>query len=308
VTTQVYWLCDPWRAPRIVGSAVETMVPLTKLTKSTSNNPLSAFSVCRRVMPSATGAVGSAVGALMRGLQRSIGLGAHRRPREIRAPHKDPDQLPIAQVFSLRTFSRVTYPRPNGHPGRPARTQEGCDQAGVTRSGRTPRALARFRTADRRGDRGRGDGVPPHLLQLLQQQEGGAALRRTPPHAPPRGAGAQPPRRRTDLERPQPRGRTAHHRGRRTRSALAGPVAQTPRASAFRRSPTGGLRRHRAGPGHRNQRATADRRPVRAAGPGPRGDIPHDAAGSNSAMDGPARPAPARPHPRNPHVRRTQGG
>lgn len=62
VTTQVYWFCEPFNDPMILGSAVETTVLLNIATKSTSSRPLSASSVCRWVIGSVPAVV---VGALI---------------------------------------------------------------------------------------------------------------------------------------------------------------------------------------------------------------------------------------------------
>ncbi len=47
VTTQVYWVCDPFRSPMMVGSAVETIVELDSATNSTSSRPESASRISR---------------------------------------------------------------------------------------------------------------------------------------------------------------------------------------------------------------------------------------------------------------------
>src|SRR5262245_8349864 len=57
VTTQVYCACEPLSAPRILGRAVETTVPLIIATNSTRSRPLSDSSTSRWfIAPGAGGA------------------------------------------------------------------------------------------------------------------------------------------------------------------------------------------------------------------------------------------------------------
>src|SRR3954467_427663 len=85
--------------------------------------------------------------------------------------------LPKVQVFSVRMYvTPRTLLRDERH-GWPAGAQEGRDAAGAARGRAAPRRRTRHRPGDGRGDRRRGDGVPPDVLELLLQQGGGALPR-----------------------------------------------------------------------------------------------------------------------------------
>jgi hypothetical protein len=78
VTTQVYCVWVPFRAPRIRGSAVDTMVELISATNRTSIRPLSASSRSRWVISGARrGASTTVISSLPERLTRMPPLSLH---------------------------------------------------------------------------------------------------------------------------------------------------------------------------------------------------------------------------------------